>query len=301
MQDRQQHIEQILKEITTTLLYEGYALYPYRSSALKNKTPIPFGLIYPQQYARHNKYLNSNSQTECLLRASADAKLDITVRFLQLANVDDEWQATEREVKSETFFLKELLTHTKNISFTFPSDDLKLFSEIRGNVTMSVPAALEEQETFLLQVCVTNSTLVSDCISSHDILHYTFVSAHTILKLESGEFVSMQDPETRYKELVGQCNNLHTYPVLIDRKKSTMLSSPIILYDYPEINLDSKGDLFDGTEMEEALWLHLNVLTENEKYEIARGNKGIRSLLDKADAMSPAELIKLHDQLKRVD
>ena len=44
-----------------------------------------------------------------------------------------------------------------------------------------------------------------------------------------------------------------------------MLSSPIILYDYPQIAPESPGDLFDGTEIDEILTLRILTLTDEEK------------------------------------
>ena len=40
-----------LEELVRTLLYEGYALYPYTPGATKNATPTPFGIVYPPVYA----------------------------------------------------------------------------------------------------------------------------------------------------------------------------------------------------------------------------------------------------------
>ncbi len=47
-----------------------------------------------------------------------------------------------------------------------------------------------------------------------------------------------------------------------------MLSSPIILYDYPQIAPESPGDLFDGTEIDEILALRILTLTDDEKHEM---------------------------------
>jgi hypothetical protein len=49
---------------------------------------------------------------------------------------------------------------------------------------------------------------------------------------------------------------------------TTILSSPIILYDYPQIAPESAGDLFDGTEIDEILTLRIMTLTEEEKREM---------------------------------
>ena len=40
-----------LDALVDSLLYEGYALYPYTPGATKNATPTPFGIVYPPAYA----------------------------------------------------------------------------------------------------------------------------------------------------------------------------------------------------------------------------------------------------------
>ena len=55
-----------------------------------------------------------------------------------------------------------------------------------------------------------------------------------------------------------------------------MLSSPIILYDYPQIAPESPGDLFDGTEIDEILALRILTLTDAEKAEMRAGRRARR-------------------------
>ena len=43
-----------LERSSTSLLYEGYALYPYTPGATKNATPTPFGIVYPPAYAERS-------------------------------------------------------------------------------------------------------------------------------------------------------------------------------------------------------------------------------------------------------
>ena len=61
------------------------------------------------------------------------------------------------------------------------------------------------------------------------------------------------------------------WPVLIGdpRQRDTMLCSPIILYDYPEIAPESPGDFFDGTEIDEMLMLRIMTLSDEEKLQVA--------------------------------
>ena len=67
--------------------------------------------------------------------------------------------------------------------------------------------------------------------------------------------MSLLDPPAELREPAAGCRNLSTWPVLAGTPpaRDTMLSSPIILYDYPEIAPESAGDLFDGTEIDEIL------------------------------------------------
>ena len=46
-----------------------------------------------------------------------------------------------------------------------------------------------------------------------------------------------------------------------------MLSSPIILYDFPAIAPESAGDFCDATEIDEILALRVMTLTDQEKAE----------------------------------
>ena len=42
---------EVVDQLIDSLLYEGYALYPYTPDTIKNATPTPFGIIYPPRYA----------------------------------------------------------------------------------------------------------------------------------------------------------------------------------------------------------------------------------------------------------
>src|SRR6266480_2704405 len=73
------------KEIANAILYEGYLLYPYRHSAIKNRQRWTFGVVYPREYSEANDGIEPWSmRTDCLLAGSADTSLDIHVRFLHL-------------------------------------------------------------------------------------------------------------------------------------------------------------------------------------------------------------------------
>jgi hypothetical protein len=75
----------LVERIVNALLYEGYILYPYRASAVKNRRRWNFGIVYPQDYSLSQGGAEaSNMQTECLLLGDHRAKLDVKIRFLHL-------------------------------------------------------------------------------------------------------------------------------------------------------------------------------------------------------------------------
>jgi hydrogenase maturation protease len=77
-----------------------------------------------------------------------------------------------------------------------------------------------------------------------------------------------------------------------------MLSSPIILYDYPQIAAESPGDLFDGTEIDEILTLRIMTLTDDEKQEIRTGDERARRILERTEMLPEEHFMKLHGALR---
>ena len=77
-----------------------------------------------------------------------------------------------------------------------------------------------------------------------------------------------------------------------------MLSSPIILYDYPQIAPESPGDLFDGTEIDEILTLRILTMTDREKREMRHTDERVRRLLERTESLPPEQLINLHGRFK---
>ena len=129
---------------------------------------------------------------------------------------------------------------------------------------------------------------------------YSLVSAHTILTVEDGEFVSLLDPPENLRSLAAECSNIGTWPVLVgeEGERNTMLSSPIILYDYPQIAPESPGSLFDGTEIDEILSLRILTMTDEEKHEMRQSDRRAREILERTENMPPEQFMKLHGALR---
>src|SRR3712207_2995914 len=131
-------------------------------------------------------------------------------------------------------------------------------------------------------------------------LKQTLVSTHTALEVEEGEFVSLIDPPEELREAAEACENLKTWPVLVgeEGERNMMLSSPIILYDYPQIAPESPGDLFDGTEIDQMLILNVLNLTDEEKEEMRASDPRGREILERCESLSPEELMNLSGAIR---
>jgi hypothetical protein len=70
----------LVERIADALLYEGYLLYPYRPSAIKNRQRFNFGVIYPRDYGLAHDELFC-MQTECLATSNWRMAFDVRLRF----------------------------------------------------------------------------------------------------------------------------------------------------------------------------------------------------------------------------
>ena len=329
--------QSILENLTRTLLYEGYSLYPYHRSAIKNQKPVPFGVVFPQSYNSYNEHSHAMMQSQCIITGNEDSLINITVRFLHLKktelfeknenafipvynlNIKDKiyqagWQTVERKISTGDLPISSLVENKKIISLEFNRiydneaiyDDeviagrqINRISEITGTVTIEA-STVDIPDTFRLTVTVANTTPVQNAgaITRDEALCQSFLSTHLILEADDAKFISQQDPGEKWKTAVNACENKNTWPILIDEADTMLLSSPIILYDHPQINPQSQGDLFDSTEIEEALLLHVSVLSDDEKKRIGNSDEKLQHMLNKVSQVTPEELINFHGVMK---
>ncbi len=256
-----------LEKIANAVLFEGFMLYPYRKSSVKNQQRWHFGTLGPVGGADR-----TSMQTECLIEGDAATALDIKIRFLQ--------EETVRELVFRDLPLEAI---PEARPFSFPP--------IEGAV--EIESTRVSERAFRFTVRIHNLTTTASEGSS-------ILSAHTLLAVRDGGFVSLLDPPAEYQAAAKACKNIATWPVLAGREgeHSLMLSSPIILYDYPQIAPESAGDLFDGTEIDEILTLRVLTLSEEEKKEVRAGDDRARNILDRTEALPPEAFAKMHGAIR---
>jgi hypothetical protein len=336
--------------IVKAVLYEGYMLYPYRPSAVKNRQRFNFGVVYPRAYSEAQGGTDAwTMQTECLVLGDAQTHCTVRVRFLRMVTrsigklrspandlavvIEAAIENVERlEVNGKTFqpwqeAVEEVIEVTEAnlpalcaqpMQWPFRLSVKQESEAIRNESGLIVGIILREKASvagmvelaaqrlrdgvFKLTGRIANISRFANPApaSREEALARALVSAHTILEVRDGEFVSLVDPPDECREFVQACQNIGTWPVLVgeDGQRDTMLSSPIILYDYPQIAPESPGDLFDGAEIDEILSLRIMTLTDEEKREMRESDDRARQILERTEALPEEQLMKLHGVLR---
>jgi hydrogenase maturation protease len=223
------------------------------------------------------------------------------------------WQeAMERVVAVEPMRLERLVRESYQLSFSFPgSRHVEELPDAAGRMagrlmreqhaiegTVEVHAQRHGEQHWLVTVRVANETLMGgDSPPGRDeALLRTFNSAHVILRLPAGRFISLTDPPEALRGMAEACCNIGCWPVLVGEagQADTMLCSPIILYDYPQVAPQSPGNLFDGTEIDEILTLRIMTLTDEEKQQAAAVDERVRALLARTESLAREQLMTLH-------
>ncbi len=336
--------------IVKAVLYEGYMLYPYRPSAVKNQQRFNFGVVYPRAYSDAQGGTDAcTMQTQCLVVGNEKMRCLVRVRFLRMVDrsiakvltpvselsslasekietvdrlelngkVYQPWlEAVEEEIQATEFDLSALVSQPMQWPFRLSATHDKEAIRDEGGViagvierrkarvqgTVEFAAERLADGIFKLTVRIENmSTTDGDgAIRRDDALARSLVSAHTILEISDGEFISLIDPPEAFRGFAQACQNVGTWPVLVgeEGQRDTLLSSPIILYDYPQIAPESPGDLFDGAEIDEILMLRIMTLTEDEKREMRQSDDRARQILERTESLPDEQFMKLHGALR---
>jgi hypothetical protein len=274
---RKSHLERLVD----SLLFEGYALYPYTPGATKNATPTPFGIVYPHDYAQTQTHAFDRMQMQFVV-TPGDAVVTGEVRFLQASG--DKHKAVERRVQ--------LGVAPAKVAFEF--DDLEGHAEIFVDTLPDTRARV----TLLVE----NTTPLTDEEAAgdrKDALLKSMLSTHLLARTEGG--ATIISPLERGDDGVAGCCQVNTWPVLAAPDDDAILAPTFMLPDHPEIAPESVNDFFDNTEIEEALVLHIQALSDQEREEISAQDPKVREMLARADATTPQQLMDLHGRVRLED
>jgi hydrogenase maturation protease len=243
----------LVEPIADAVMYEGYVLYPYRASAMKNRFRWQFGVLAPRCHGEAGGEA-WYAQTECLVEPGAHARLRVRVRALQVQRrtieepvEDGGWRACDRLSLED----RELLTWDEAVAAALTSEPLPLDCLRTHEHTMRLELApciecdvvrrrdgsdaarivrqrwpvsavvriRSKQVGELMQVRVrVENASRNETAPAHDAraeaLRHSLLGCHTLLHIEDGCFVSSIDPPPQFAAAARSCRNEHTWPVL---------------------------------------------------------------------------------------
>jgi hypothetical protein len=325
--------------VADAVLYEGYVLYPYRASSRKNQARFQWGVLTPRSFSEVDSSERWAMRTECLVAPGASPSLSVRVRCLHSQHrrieqaLDGRFEAVDRLDVDGTVHVDwdEAVDEIVDVA-AFPlradggSERVETFTfeggteseEVRaadGTVVgrfvrqrepvaglVRIAASRPDEESPYLKVAVTveNTTAwIRHGVHRDDAMPLSLISVHTMLAVDDARFVSLLDPPDDAARAARACHSDGAYPVLIGDDR-VVLSSPIILYDHPEVAPQSPGDLYDSLEIDEILALRVMTLTDEEKAEARGTDSRAAAIIDRCDDMSAATLGALHGQMKEV-
>jgi len=299
------------ERLAKSMLFEGYALYPYTPQATKNSTPTPFGIAYPPAYAAHQPAAFDHVQVEVVATASDDAEIEAAALFLQAAG--PRHQAAERREQVAPARIGSLLEEPLESSFVHEAraeegvvtgEETRADADVLSGI-VRLSAERVSGDVVRIRLRVENATPLPESEASAmergEALRRSLLSCHAMLGVCGGRFASPLENEGEVGAAVQACENVNTWPVLASPDDDAVLGAAYMLPDHPQVAEQSKGDLFDNTEIEEALLLHVHALSDAEREEIAGGDPAVREMVERAGSTTPDEILSLHGVMQPTD
>ncbi|GAC1396673.1 MAG: hypothetical protein NVS3B17_13710 [Vulcanimicrobiaceae bacterium] len=171
--------------------------------------------------------------------------------------------------------------------------------DLRGMLTVDVAACDAARGCRRLRVRVENRSRVVYGERS-SALRTSFVSTHVLVGIEGGSLFSVLDPPGYALAATATLANEQTFPVLVGdargdpQRARLVLSSPIILYDYPQLAKQTEADAFDATEIDELLTLSVLSLSDRERDEARATDPRARAIVERAERFGPEAIARLH-------
>ena len=257
--------------IADAVMYEGYALYPYRPSAQKNQRRWQIGVAAPPAWAAKDGE-RARFGARCLLQAPGSSAVRVVLRYLQIVPGRGADEGIERRLDVRPV-VDDLLASAVEVRAAIdsgPGDDILL---VVGATVVDAARDLVR-----LDLTVENRS-AWDGDDRAEALRRSMVGLHVLLETLDGSFPSLRDPPGWASEAARACRGDGLWPILTGPPGdgSTLLCAPMIIDDHPRIAPESRGDFFDGAEIDELLTLRTLTLTDDEMTAIGGLDVGLRT------------------------
>ena len=267
-----------LEELLGTLLFEGYALYPYTPGATKNATPTPFGIVYPPAYAQatseHVRQAAHAGRRARRRRRGADRRGALPAGRAARGHQAVRAGSTRPGARSPTWPRRRTSSRSSIGGLARPRADVGRATSATGR--------------WRVMLCVHNTTPVArgpatapSALAAQPALHAPGPAASTA----GASSRRCEAPEARERQHLPGARHRGRRRAA---RRGDHAARP------PALAPESRGDLFDGTEIEEALLLHVLALSDDEREAIAAADPAVREMVARAAAATPEDILALH-------
>ena len=311
------------------VLYEGYLLYPYRSTAAKNQVRWQFGVLGPPGAAAAGLGEEPDLAVECLLRAGRRRAGHVHLRFLQLqrrqaqraggrrlddvaelrAGADAGPPGTRRSrssASSGTFAVAEL---HRGVHRSCGSTAARRWRTCRGGrlvrrrwpVRAGVTLSGRGRSGARLRIAVRNGG--GRATDKDAALRSSLIGTHLLWpprRPASSRSSTRRRTPGRRPDGAGSTGAGRSSPATGRRtgRPRRRPGAPIILYDHPAVAPESAVAMFDSTEIDEILTLRVLTLTDEEKAQARATDPRAAAIIDRCEQLTPEELQRLHGTLR---
>jgi hypothetical protein len=290
---------EIARTIADAVMMEGYALYPYRASAAKNRYRWTFGVLAPRAWSEAGGCEPWWLEAQ-LLVAGEPTRIAGQLRFFHIDRREDDggrWdEGIARAIQFEVGARAEQVFAVAG-SHVRDGAARRVCAPIRGRLAFRREQVEADRPLARVTIRVENTTPFAALDAPRDhALASAFASTHLLLGVDGGELVSAIDPPPWAQPAAAACTNTRTYPVLVGPPgtRDVALCAPFVLYDHPQIAPESACDLCDATEIDELLLLRTRTLTDEEKRLARATDPRSAAIIDRADALPREALERLH-------
>ncbi len=225
-------LDQVFDQISKAVLYEGYLLYEHGRHSPGNVQRVKPGMLTPHSYGQSESW---QMRTECLVVGTEQTVIDVRFRFFCLRAGD----GIEQRMNVPRSVLGPLTVKARQLEFA-------LFPEQKITAKVKVTASKFAERLFKISAQVQNLSIpeTPQQADASEMMRQSMFAMHTFLHVEAGEFVSLLNPPEDLRESALKCSSYGTQPVHYGKsgERTTMLSSPFVRRDYPEVVVESSDE-----------------------------------------------------------
>jgi hypothetical protein len=245
---------QLARTVADAVLFEGYLLYPYRATSMKNRVRWQFGVLGPPGAAAAGLGEDSGMQAQCLLLGGDSVEapaVTLHLRFLQLQTrgleridpddpsgyvpvaelaVDDQRLLTWDEAVEQEVTLPPQPLADMSDGVTFPveitegveteqlctADGSAVGRIVRRRWPLQAEIRLEATTigSYLRLTASVENRHAEPAADKDDAIRVSFIGAHLLIEAHHTEFVSLLEPPDGAEDAVATCQQRRCWPVL---------------------------------------------------------------------------------------